>query len=159
MKTLIILSYIIFGSNLWAATISVEGAYVRHLPPTQSVTAAFMILRNPTDIDRKLVSAESDITETVEFHTHLHENGMMRMRQVEKIQIPARGETVFQPGGFHLMLIGLRQPLKLGQAVTINLTFDDGATEQIQAEVKSTVEGMKMQGAEMDHSKMKNMAN
>ncbi len=159
MKTLIAVSLILLNSSVWAASVNVEGAYVRHMPPTQSVTGAFMTFRNTTDADREIVSAESDVAERVELHTHLHDNGVMKMRQVEKIEVPARGETVLAPGGFHVMLIGLKQPLELGQMVDIKFNFDDGSSEQIQAEVKSVMGGMKMSGGNMDHKKMKSMGN
>jgi copper(I)-binding protein len=159
MKIIITAFLILLSSNLWAASVSIEGAYVRHMPPTQSVTGAFMTFKNTTDTDRAVVSAESDVAERVELHTHLHENGVMKMRQVEKIEVPAGGETVLAPGGFHVMLIGLKQSLELGQMVDIKFNFDDGSSEQIQAEVKSIMDGMKMNGGDMDHKKMKSMGN
>ena len=159
MKTLIAVSLILLNSSVWAASVSVEGAYVRHMPPTQSVTGAFMTFKNTTDADRAVVSAESAVAERVELHTHLHENGVMKMRQVEKIEVPAGGETVLAPGGFHVMLIGLKQSLDLGQMVDIKFNFDDGTSEQIQAEVKSVMGGMKMSGGNMNHKKMKSMGN
>ena len=157
MKKIILAVLLILSSNTFASAISVEGAYVRHMPPTQPNSGAFMVFKNSGDIDRAAVSAESDVAETVELHTHIHDNGVMRMRQVEKIDIPAGGETELKPGGFHVMLIGLKQPLELGQVVEIKMNFDDGSSELIKAEVKSVMGGMmkeNMQGT-MDHNKMK----
>jgi len=163
MKALLTASLLLLSSNLWAASIAVEDAYVRSMPPTQTVTGAFMVFKNTTDSDRAVVSAESDVSDKAELHTHLHEDGVMKMRQVDKIDVPAGGETVLEPGGFHVMLIGLKQPLKLGQMVDIKFNIDDGSSVQIQAEVKTVMGGMKMKGdmdhKKMDHSKMKNMAN
>ena len=163
MKALLTASLLLLSSNLWAASVAVEDAYVRSMPPTQTVTGAFMVFKNTTDSDRAVLSAESDVSDKVELHTHLHEDGVMKMRQVDKIDVPAGGETVLEPGGFHVMLIGLKQPLKLGQMVDIKFNIDDGSSVQIQAEVKTVMGGMKMKGdmdhKKMDHSKMKNMAN
>ena len=163
MKALIAASLLMLSSNLWAASIAVEGAYVRHMPPTQSVTGAFMVFKNTTDSDRAVISAQSDVADKVELHTHLHEGGVMKMREVDKIDIPAGAETVLEPGGLHIMLIGLKQPLDLGQVVDIELMLDDGSSVQVQAEVKTVMGGMNMKGdmgqQKMDHSKMKNMAN
>ena len=87
----------------------------------------------------------------------------MKMRQVDQIDVPAGGETVLEPGGFHVMLIGLKQPLKPGQMVDIKFYIDDGSSTQVQAEVKTIMSGMKMKGGmdhkKMDHSKMKAMEN
>ena len=163
MKALLTASLLLLSSNLWAASVAVEDAYVRSMPPTQTVTGAFMVFKNTTDSDRAVVSAESDVSDKAELHTHLHEDGVMKMRQVDKIDVPAGGETVLEPGGFHVMLIGLKQPLKLGQMVDIKFNIDDGSSMQIQAEVKTVMGGMKMNDdmdhKKMDHSKMKDMAN
>jgi len=68
---------------------------------------------------------------------------MMRMRRLERIEIPA-GETLsLEPGGLHLMLIGLKEDLQPGGQVDLTLTFDDGAQTQVQAPVRK-VEAMSM---------------
>jgi len=144
MKTLLTATLLLLSTNLWAASIIVEDAYVRHMPPTQSVTGAFMVFKNTSDVDRAVVSAESDVAGTVELHAHLHENGVMKMRQVDKIDVPAGGETILKPGGLHVMLIDLKQPLDLGQMVEIKFILDDGSSTQVQAEVQSVMKGMKM---------------
>jgi len=144
MRKLIIAALVVFSSSVWAGSVEVKDAYVRHMPPTQTVTGAFMTLVNTTDSDRAAVSASSDVAETVELHTHIKDGGVMRMRQVEKIDIPAGGSTELKPGGFHVMLIDLKKPLELGQMVDISLTFDDGSSTAFQAEVKTVMGGMKM---------------
>ena len=143
----------LFGvSAAGAETVTVEDAYVRHLPPGQTVTGAFMVLKNGSGQDRTAVSASSDVAEAVELHTHLHEDGVMKMRQVEKIEVPAGSETLLQPGGFHLMLIGLKQPLDLGQLVDITLNFDDGSSVPVKAEVRSVLKGMNMGRTPSEHA-------
>ena len=144
MKAFITAAIFLFSSSLWAASIIVEDPYVRHMPPTQSVTGAFMVLKNTTGSDLAVVSAESDVADKVELHTHLHENGVMKMRQADNIAVPAGGATVLEPGGLHVMLIGLKQPLELGQMVEIKFNIDDGSSAQTQATVKSVMGGMKM---------------
>lgn len=173
MKNTLLALVFVISSSAVAGPIRVDNAYVRHAPPGQTVSGAFMILNNSGDADRAAISAESNVAETVELHTHVHDDGVMRMRQVEKIDIPAGGSTALKPGGFHVMLIGVKKPLELGQMVEIKLNFDDGSSEQIEAEVKSVMAGMNMQGGmkqdkkkmkhgdmpKMDQSKMKNMSN
>jgi copper(I)-binding protein len=144
MKSFITASILLFSSSLYAASIIVEDPYVRHMPPTQTVTGAFMVFKNTTGSDLAVISAESNVADKVELHTHLHEDGVMKMRQVDKIEVPAGGETVLKPGGLHVMLIGLKQPLDQGQMVEIKFNLDDGSSTQIQAEVKSVMGGMKM---------------
>ena len=77
--------------------------------------------------------------------------GVMKMRQVEKIEVPAGSETVLEPGGYHVMLIGLKQSLELGQKVAITVNFDDGSSVPVEAEVKTVMGGMKMDKKPMEH--------
>ena len=152
MKSLLISVFLLLGaSGAWADAITVENAYVRQMPPGQKVTGAFMTLKNGSDQDRAAVSASSDVAESVELHTHVHDQGVMKMRQVEKIEVPAGSETVLEPGGYHVMRIGLTQPLELGQTVVITVNFDDGTSVPAEAEVKSVMGGMKMGKKPMEH--------
>lgn len=119
-----------------ATEIVIGDPYVRAVPPGQPNSAAFMSLNNPSTSPRALVDATSPFAEIVELHTHLNEGGMMRMRPVERIALPA-GETVLlQPGGLHVMLIGLKRPLTPDTAVELTLMFDDGSKVSIQAPVR-----------------------
>ena len=131
----------------WAETaaevVSVEAPYVRAVPPGQRNSAAFMGLNNAGDQDHALVSARSPVAEAVELHTHSMRDGMMSMRPVERVDLPARDVVSLQPGGLHVMLIGLRQRLELGQEVPLTLVFEDGSERQLGAPVqKINVEAM-----------------
>ena len=118
------------------AKVDAVDGYVRLLPPGSPNTAAFMVLRNDGDKPVKLVAGASPEAGRVELHTHLHENGVMKMRQVESIEIPAKGEAVLKPGSLHVMLIGLKQDLKEGDVVPITLKLDDGSSTKIEAPVR-----------------------
>jgi hypothetical protein len=110
--------------------------YVRAVPPGQPNSAAFMTLTNSSDLDGALVAAASPAAEVVELHTHAMVDGMMRMRRVERIDLPA-GETVkLAPGGLHVMLIGLVAPLAVDDMVEIRLSFDDGSERVVSAPVR-----------------------
>ena len=78
----------------------------------------------------------ADAAEVVELHTHSMKDGMMQMRRVEKIDIPAGAETKLQPGGLHVMMIGLKQELKPEQEVTLTLVFEDGSKAEVTAPVR-----------------------
>lgn len=103
-------------------------AYVRAVPPGQPNSAAFMQLKNTDSQAHALVKATSDVAKVVELHTHTNEGGVMKMRQVEKIDLPAGKTVALKPGSFHIMLIGLKKPLKVGESVDLNLSFEDGST-------------------------------
>jgi copper(I)-binding protein len=119
------------------ADLMIEDPYARAVPPGQPNSAVFMVLENGSDQDRSIVAAESDVAETVELHTHTTVDGMMQMRRIDAIALPA-GETVtLQPGGLHVMLIGLKGPLTEGSAVDLTLVLDDGTRMAVSAPVRS----------------------
>jgi copper(I)-binding protein len=67
----------------------------------------------------------------------------MEMRQVDEIKIPAHGETVLKPGGYHIMLIGLTRKIKAGDLVDLTLEFNNDKQQTVKAEVKKIMQGMK----------------
>ena len=73
----------------------------------------------------------------VELHTHVNEDGVMKMRKVDKIAIPAGQTVALKPGGLHVMLIGLKEKLEPGKEVHMNLIFDNGGKEHIMAPVRA----------------------
>lgn len=117
--------------------IRIDGAYARAVPPGQPNSAVFLTLTNTSDTDHALVAAESPVCEVVELHTHRMEDGIMRMRQIDRIGLPARSTVRLAPGGLHIMLIGLRQDLHPGDEVPLELLFGDGARADLVAPVRS----------------------
>lgn len=120
-----------------ADPVRVDDPYARAVPPGQPNSAVFMTLTNQADADRALVSASSNVAEVVELHTHTMDNGMMRMRRIAQIDLPAGEAVVLEPGGLHVMLIGLKRQLVPGEQVTLELRYDDGSSEQLSAPVKA----------------------
>ncbi|WP_178862661.1 copper chaperone PCu(A)C [Thiomicrorhabdus cannonii] len=136
----------------WAATVAesveISDPYVRMVPPNAPATAAFMTIKNTDAKDHAVVAAKAHINKVTELHTHIHDNGVMRMRKVDKIELPGGASTALQPGGLHVMLIGLNEPVSEGQKIQIDLTFDDGSTKSIEAVGRPIVpmKGMQMGG-------------
>ncbi len=118
------------------ADISVIDPYARAVPPGQPNSAAFMSLSNSASEARALVDAHSSAADVVELHTHINEDGMMRMRRVDRIDIPAGERIVLKPGGLHIMLIGLKQDLAPGDALDLTLVYDNGARQSIEIPVR-----------------------
>ncbi len=104
----------------------VKNAWIREAPPVAKVMAGFMSISNPADKAAVLLGAESPLFEKVELHRSTMENGVAGMEQQEKMEIPARGEVDFSPGGFHLMLINPKQLLKVGDTVAVTMKFAGG---------------------------------
>ncbi len=119
-----------------ASSVSVTDPYVRAVAPGHKSSAAFMKLNNAGDAEHAVVSADSATANIVELHTHVKEGGMMKMRQIERITIPAGGKTELKPGGLHVMLIDLKQTLKAGDTVSLTLVFEDGSKTEVRAPVR-----------------------
>ncbi|MET0378481.1 MAG: copper chaperone PCu(A)C [Spongiibacteraceae bacterium] len=123
------------GFALWVnvagaapTTLVIRDGYVREMPPAQTVSAAFMTLQNDTAKPIALVAASSDAADRVELHNHRHTASGMRMEKVVRLEIPAKGQQLLQPGGYHLMLLGLKRPLQAGQIIRITLIDEQGRT-------------------------------
>ncbi len=127
------------------SAIMVSDPYVRAVPPGQPNSGAFMTLMNNGDAARSLVEARSPAAKVVELHTHVMEEGVMKMRRIDKIDIPAQGSTALEPGGLHVMMIGLTQDLKEGDKVSMTLVFANGEEQQVEAPVR------KIQMMQMNH--------
>lgn len=143
-----------FAAGSAADNVTAGDPYVRLAPPGQMVTGAFLVLKNNDDKDHKVVKAESSASKVSELHTHTMDGGMMKMRQVKEIEIKAKGETALKPGGLHIMLIDLKQPLKEGENVAISVTFEDGSSKKIDAQVRKPQAAMAMP-MDQDHKGMK----
>lgn len=142
------------GVSLFANSINIDDAYARATPPNLPNSAIFMDIKNSSDKDVSLVEAKSSISNVVELHTHSMKDGVMSMHQVPKIDVKANSTTHLKPGGFHVMLIGLKQkPLKEGQKVDVSLSFSNGEKIDLNVPVKKVMSGMKHHN--MKHHKMK----
>ena len=129
------------GTALAGPKISVQDPYARPPMGSGKVAAAFMTLKNDGDEADRLVRAEGDVADRIELHTHIMEkkNGrtIMRMRRIPHMEVPARGRTVLQPGGLHIMLIGATRDLKPGDAFDLTLTFEKAGKVKVTVPVKS----------------------
>ena len=113
----------------------VSDAYVQEVPPGADNSAAYMEINNGGRGDRTLATVSSPICLAAELHRSSHKGGLMKMERVDSVEIKA-GETVrLEPMGLHIMLIGLKRPLKKGSEVPITLTFRDGNTVAVTARV------------------------
>jgi len=133
-----------------ADNIKVSEPFAREVPPGAPASASFMTLENTSGEDIKIISADSAVSKVVELHTHTNDNGVMRMRKIPYIEIPASGKTELKPGGLHIMLIGPHKPLKMGQEVKVELVFEDGSKKTVAMPVKS-LKGMMKKMKNMQH--------
>ncbi|TNF07224.1 MAG: copper chaperone PCu(A)C [Gammaproteobacteria bacterium] len=117
----------------------VRDAYIRGLPPGQTVTAAFMTLDNGLDKDCQLVGASSPLAGSAEVHAHSHHGGTMSMRPVPSLLIPSGEQVSLSPGGYHLMLFGIQNTLEDDNEYSIRLLFKGCPEVEIKAPVRSVL--------------------
>src|SRR4051794_26137367 len=86
--------------------------------------AGFLAIANRGTLPDRLVGASTPVARVTEIHTHIREGDVLRMRPVEAVDLPPGGTVTLQPGGFHLMMIGLKDPLIQGQSVPLTLRFE-----------------------------------
>lgn len=122
------------------AAFAVEEPYLRSSLPTSTSAAAFMVLRNMTGTDDRLIGARSALSGRVELHSHNEDaNGVMRMGQIEGGVPLAQGAAhAFARGGDHLMFMGLDAPLEQGQLVPVTLVFEQAGEIEITVPVDLT---------------------
>jgi copper(I)-binding protein len=114
----------------------VEAPWARASAPAARTGAAFLSVRNEGDAPDRLVAAETPVAERAELHAHLEENGIMRMRHIPAIDVPAHATVDLEPGGFHVMLLGLHAPLVEGETFPITLTFEKSGPVRIVVPVR-----------------------
>ncbi len=117
----------------------VRDAYIRGLPPGQTVTAAFMTLDNGLDRDCQLVGASSPLAGSAEVHAHSHHGGTMSMRPVPSLLVSAGEQVRLAPGGYHLMLFGIQDTLEDGDEYSIRLLFEGCPEVETKAPVRSVL--------------------
>lgn len=122
------------------AQVAVADAWVRGTVAAQRATGAFMNLTSPTDT--ALVSASSPVAGLVEVHEMAMDGGVMRMRAIQQLALPAGKTVSLKPGGYHVMLMDLKGPLKEGEAVPITLTFAGKDGRKTTQEVKVPVRAL-----------------
>ncbi len=140
---------VLLVSGLASAQLQIEHATIRAMPPGQKVTAAYMMIANHTQEARTLVGVNSAVTSHIEIHQNLMEEGVMKMRQLEGLIIPAHGTASLEANGNHLMMFNLSKDLLENEHIMLNLEFDDGSKQQVMAIVKRTI-GM-AHGQTMNH--------
>lgn len=152
-----LLSSVVLSGVTFAADLEVLNPAVRAMPPGAPASGAYVTLINHTGTDRFIVDAESEAADTVEIHLSEMKGDTMVMARVEQIPLPAHDKAVLKPGGYHIMLIGLRSPLKAGDEVEFNLVMKNGERLPMVAPVLSPEDMVAYMPADMPKHNMKHM--
>ena len=116
-------------------SLSILQSWARASPPGATVGGAFLTISNPGAQDT-LLRIESPVASSVEMHQTSMKDGLMQMRQVETVPVPAHGRVQFDPGGLHVMLLGLKRPLVEGQHFPMTLVFQNAGSVKVDVIVK-----------------------
>jgi periplasmic copper chaperone A len=98
-------------------------------------SAAYLTVINEGDAVDRLVAAASPAAERAALHTHLMEHGVAKMRPVDAIEVAPGAPIVLQPGGLHVMLMGLKAPLAEGETLPLTLTFETAGSVELELPV------------------------
>lgn len=126
-----------FAHDYDVGDLSIDHPWARASAGKAPNGAAYMTLSNAGDSADFLVKAASPVAKMVELHTVSDVDGVMQMRAVEKVQVAPGEPTVFQPGGLHIMLMGLEAPLVEGTSFPMTLTFQNAGDVDVQVKVES----------------------
>jgi copper(I)-binding protein len=119
------------------AQVAVMDPWVRGVVPAQKATGAFMQLKSATDVT--LVGVASPVAGVVEVHEMRMDGNVMKMGAIPKLDLPAGKIVELKPGGYHIMLMDLKQPLKDGERVPVTLTLQDKSGARFNVDVQATV--------------------
>jgi periplasmic copper chaperone A len=140
-KTLLIaalLSPSLFASahEYSAGELHIEHPWSREMPAVAPTAAAYFIVHNKGAEDDRLLGVTTPHAGKAELHEHIHADGLMKMQQVQSVAIPAGGEVLFAPMGYHVMLFNLQQQSRDGERFPLTLTFEKAGTVEVEVAVQ-----------------------
>jgi len=138
------------AEDVTAGSVKISAPWIRATPKGAPVGGGYMTITNTGSVSEKLIGGTSDVSSRFEIHEMSMENGVMKMRPAAGVEIKA-GQTVeLKPGGYHVMFVGLKEPLERGQHIKVTLHFEKAGN----VPVDFVVEGI---GAQTGGSNMPNM--
>jgi hypothetical protein len=133
-RSIIAAALVLAAQPAMAANISVDDAWARATMPGQKVSAAYMQIRS--DAPARVLSASSPAVPRVEVHEMKMDDGVMRMREIKAIELPAGKTVSLEPGGLHIMLMNLPKPIAAGDVIPLTLVIESRGKQQT-VEVKA----------------------
>ena len=140
MKRMTILAFALLAHSAWATDVKVSNAWLRATVPGQQVAGAFMDITSP--VNASLIGAKSDVAGSMEVHSMSMKNGVMEMREIKALPLPKAKLVKLSPGTFHLMLFDLKQPMKAGELVPIQLIIETADKKHEVVKVNALVRDM-----------------
>ena len=136
----ITLAALIFAAFPVMAQVAVKDPWVRATVPAQKATGAFMQITSAQDA--RLVEAKSPVAGVVEVHEMVMEKDVMKMRAIKGLDLPAGKTVELKPGGYHVMLMDLKEQMKEGATVPVTLVIEGKDKKRSTIEVKAPVKAL-----------------
>jgi len=125
-----------FAHGYKVGSIEIDHPWSRATVPAVPTGVVYFVLRNTSTEADRLLAVSTPAAEKAELHTHMRDGDMLRMRQVDAIDIAAHATTALEPNGLHVMLIGLKEPLIKGKAFALTLVFEQAGSVTVQVDVQ-----------------------
>lgn len=126
-----------YAQNYQLQALHIDHPFARATPPGATAGGAFLTIKNQGTTSDKLVSARTPAAGTVQIHSMSMDGGVMRMREIGALDVAAGTTVALQPGGYHLMLLDLKQPLVAGSKLPMTLTFEHAGSIKVDVEVEA----------------------
>ncbi len=140
MPYIFLVAALLLATPACAGEITVSASWARATAPGQDNGAVY--LRIISQQEARIVAVSSSAAASAEMHSMTHDNGIMKMRELAILPLPARQQVELRSGGSHIMLIGLKQALKVGDRVPLTLTIQFADKHQEKVEVKAEVRAL-----------------
>ena len=118
------------------ATLEISDAWARASPPGAVAGAVYCEIKNSGPTPVTLQSMSADVAKNIEPHTHIHEDGLLKMRKINTLKINEQSSQQFAPGHKHIMLIGLNQALVAGNSFNLTFNFSNGESTTVEVVVR-----------------------
>jgi len=125
----------VFSIGSYAGDVSISSAWSLAVPPSSKNGAVYLLIENKGSEADMLMDATTDVSKSVELHTTSHDHGQMKMHHHHSLEIPGNSSLTMEPGGHHIMLMGLVESLTPGQKFDLTLKFMKGGEIKTEVEV------------------------
>ena len=127
---------VLMASCVGTGGLEVTDAWARPSPSVSDAGALYVTISNDGSEDDVLLSTQTDRCGTSQLHNTVMEDGVMSMVHVESLVVPSGGALLMEPGGLHVMCMGLTQPLEVGETFDVTLTFAEAGDRNIEVSVE-----------------------
>lgn len=129
---------VLFSATVVAGDLQVTSSWARASIPGATNGAAYVSLSNEQSEAKTIVEVASNVSKKTELHKHVHEQGMMKMVHVPELEIASGESLEMKPGGYHIMLFNLQQPLESGNQITLTFKFSDDESQDVSIDVRKS---------------------